>query len=53
MAKVFETESGRTFMPNKDDVEVVANRQAPLDQAHPDPVGKFSREYILADAQEA
>ena len=44
---------GSTCMPDTDDAEVVANRQAHLDQAHPDLIGKLSREHILADAQEA
>jgi hypothetical protein len=53
MAKVFECESGTAHMPVKDDDEVVANRQAHLDRAHPDLGGTLSRQHILADAQEA
>jgi len=53
MAKVLECKSGRALMPGKDDDELVANGERHLLQAHPDLVGKHSREQILANAQEA
>jgi hypothetical protein len=53
MAKVFECERDGDLIPGEDDDELVANVERHLAEAHPDLVGKLSREQIVANAREA
>jgi predicted small metal-binding protein len=52
MAKVFECEDGFVAR-GEDDDELIANVERHVAEAHPDLVGKLSREEILATAEEA
>lgn len=52
MAKVINCEDGVVVRGETDD-ELVANAQEHINQAHPDLVGKLSRDDILAMATEA
>jgi hypothetical protein len=53
MAKEFECERDRVVIRGLDDDELVANVERHIAEAHPDLVGKVSREDILAAAKEA
>jgi hypothetical protein len=53
MAKVFECERDGDLISGEDDDELVANVERHLAEAHPDLVGKLSREQIVANAGEA
>lgn len=52
MAKSFECERDREVIRGASDDELVANVERHLSDAHPDLVGKVSREDILASAKE-
>lgn len=52
MAKVFECERDGSVIRGATDDELVANVERHLGNAHPDLVGKVSREDILASAKE-
>jgi hypothetical protein len=52
MAKVINCEDG-VVIRGETDEELIANAQAHINQAHPDLVGKLSRDDILAMATEA
>jgi len=51
MTKVINCECGQTVRAETDD-ELVASVEAHVDQAHPELVGKLSRDDILAMAEE-
>jgi hypothetical protein len=53
MAKVFECERDGAVIRGEDDDELVATVERHIADAHPDLVGKLSREQILATAREA
>ena len=53
MAKVFECERDGAVIPGEDEDELVVNVERHVAEAHPDLVGKLSREQILAGAKEA
>ena len=53
MAKEFECERDGIIIRGADDDELAANVERHLAEAHPDLVGKVSREDILAAAKEA
>jgi hypothetical protein len=53
MAKEFECERDEIAIRGADDDELVANVERHLAEAHPDLVGKVSREDIVAAAKEA
>jgi len=53
MAKEFECERDRVVIRGANDDELVANVRRHLAEAHPDLVGKVSREDIVAAAKEA
>jgi len=53
MAKVFECARDGVLIPGEDDDELVANVERHLAEAHPDLLGKVSREQILANARPA
>jgi hypothetical protein len=53
MEKVFECERDRAVIRGEDDDELVANVDEHIAVAHPDLVGKVSREQIVANAKEA
>ena len=53
MAKTFECERDGAVIRGKDDDELVANVESHVAEAHPDLVGKLSRDDILAAAKEA
>ena len=53
MAKEFECERDEVVIRGADDDELVANVERHLAKAHPDLVGKVSREDIVAAAKEA
>jgi hypothetical protein len=53
MAKEFECERDGVVIRGANDDELVANVDRHLAEAHPDLVGKVSREDILAAADEA
>jgi hypothetical protein len=53
MAKTFECERDGAVIRSEDDDELVANVERHVAEAHPDLVGKLSRDDILAMAQEA
>jgi hypothetical protein len=53
MAKEFECERDGVVVRGADDDELVANLERHLAEAHPDLVGKVSREDIAAAAKEA
>lgn len=52
MAKLINCECGQVVRGANDD-ELVANASAHMESAHPDLVGKLSRDDILAMAEEA
>ncbi len=52
MAKLINCECGQVVRGESDD-EVVANAERHIRQAHPELVGKVSREDLLGMAQEA
>lgn len=52
MAKVFECERDGAVIRGEDDDDLVASVERHVADAHPDLVGKLSREDILASAQE-
>ncbi len=52
MAKIINCECGEAIRSESDD-ELVAKVQAHVAEAHPDLVGKMSREDVLAMAEEA
>jgi hypothetical protein len=52
MAKVFECERDGVAIRGEDDDELVANVERHVADAHPDLVGKLSRDDILASATE-
>lgn len=52
MAKLINCECGRTVRGETDD-EVVANAEQHIREAHPDLVGKMSRDDLLAMVREA
>lgn len=49
MAKTFECDRDGVVMRGEDDDELVANVERHVAEAHPDLVGKLSREDILAE----
>jgi hypothetical protein len=51
MGKLINCECGEVVRGDDDD-ELVANAQAHVEQAHPDLVGKISREDLLAMSEE-
>ena len=53
MAKEFECERDRVVIRGANDDELVANVRRHLAEAHPDLVGKVSRDDIVAAAKEA
>jgi hypothetical protein len=53
MTKVFECERDGLVMRGEDDDELVANVERHVGDAHPDLVGKLSRDDVLAIAKEA
>jgi hypothetical protein len=53
MAKVFECERDGAVIRGEGDDELVANVERHVDEAHPDLVGKLTREDVLARAKEA
>jgi hypothetical protein len=53
MAKVFECERDGVVIRGEDDDELLANVQRHIADAHPDLVGKLSRDDFLAIAREA
>ena len=53
MAKEFECERDGVVIRGADDDELVANVQRHITEAHPDLVGKVSREDIVASGKEA
>ena len=53
MAKEFECERDGVVIRGADDDELVANVERHLAEAHPDLVGKVSRDDIAAAAKEA
>jgi hypothetical protein len=53
MAKLFECERDGVVMRGEDDDELVANVERHVADAHPDLVGKLTRDDILASANEA
>lgn len=53
MAKEFECERDEVVIRGADDDELVANVERHIAEAHPDLVGKVSREDLLAAAREA
>jgi len=53
MAKEFECEKDDVVIRGADDDELVANVERHLAAAHPELVGKVSREDIVAAAKEA
>jgi hypothetical protein len=53
MAKQFECERDGVVIRRADDDELVAKVERHIAEAHPDLVGKVSREDILAAAKEA
>jgi predicted small metal-binding protein len=53
MAKVFECERDGLVIRGEDDEELLANVQRHVGDAHPDLVGKLSRDDVLAMAKEA
>ena len=53
MAKVFECERDGVVIRENGDDELVANVERHVADAHPDLVGKLSRDQILAIAREA
>jgi hypothetical protein len=53
MAKEFECERDGVVIRGADDVELGANVERHIAEAHPDLVGKVSREDIVAAAKEA
>jgi predicted small metal-binding protein len=53
MAKTFECERDGVVVRGADDDELVANVKRHVAEAHPDLVGKLSRDDILAAADEA
>jgi hypothetical protein len=52
MAKEFECERDEVVVRGADDDELVANVELHIGEAHPELVGKVSREDILAAARE-
>ena len=52
MAKVFECERDGVVLRGADDDELIANVERHDADAHPDLVGKVSREDVLAAARE-
>ena len=52
MAKTFECESDGVVIRGADDEELAANVERHVAEAHPDLVGKLSRDDILAAADE-
>ena len=52
MAKVFECERDGVVIRGEDDEELLGNVERHVADAHPDLVGKLSREDILAMAEE-
>jgi hypothetical protein len=53
MAKEFECERDGVVIRGAGDDELVANLERHIAEAHPDLVGKVSREDLLASAKEA
>ena len=53
MAKEFECERDAAVIRSMDDDELAASVERHIAEAHPDLVGKVSREGILAAAKEA
>ena len=53
MAKVFECDRDGVVMRGEDDDELVANVERHVAEAHPDLVGKLSRDDVLAIVKEA
>jgi hypothetical protein len=53
MAKVFDCARDGVVIHGEDDVELLANVQRHVAEAHPDLVGKLSRADVLAIAKEA
>jgi hypothetical protein len=53
MAKVFECELDGLVIRGEDEDELVANAERHVAEAHPDLVGKLSRDEVLAMAEEA
>ena len=51
MSKVFECERDGLVIRGEDDDELVANAERHIAEAHPDLVGKLSRDEILAMGQ--
>jgi hypothetical protein len=53
MAKVFECERDGVVIRGEDDDELLANVERHVADAHPDLVGKLSRDDVLAIARKA
>ena len=53
MAKAFECERDGLVIRGEDDDELVENVERHVAEAHPELVGKLSRDDILASAKEA
>jgi predicted small metal-binding protein len=52
MAKVFECERDGVVIRGDDDEELIANVERHIGDAHPDLVGKLSRDDVLTIAKE-
>ena len=53
MTKVFECERDGVVIRGEDDDQLLANVERHVAEAHPDLVGKLSRDDVLATTQEA
>ena len=53
MTKVFECERDGVVIRGEDDDQLLANVERHVAEAHPDLVGKLSRDDVLATAEEA
>ena len=53
MTKVFECERDGVVIRGEDDDNLLANVERHVAEAHPDLVGKLSRDDVLATTQEA
>jgi hypothetical protein len=53
MTKVFECQRDGVVIRGEDDAELLANVERHVADAHPDLVGKLSRDDVLAIAKEA
>ena len=53
MTKVFECEQDGVVIRGEDDDQLLANVERHVAEAHPDLVGKLSRDDVLATTEEA